>query len=131
VTLLLDGQQRLTTLYGIARGRPPAFFQGDPSAFTGLHFHVENETFEFYAPLKMRDDPLWIDLTTLMQQGLQPFIERFYRDPALADRLPTYLERLNKLRSILDIELHVDKIVGEDKTLETDDDHLTGGRIHG
>jgi len=119
VTLLLDGQQRLTTLYGIARGRPPAFFQGDPSAFTGLHFHVENETFEFYAPLKMRDDPLWIDLTTLMQQGLQPFIERFYRDPALADRLPTYLERLNKLRSILDIELHVDKIVGEDKTLET------------
>jgi hypothetical protein len=66
-----------------------------------------------------------------MQQGLQPFIERFYRDPALADRLPTYLERLSKLRSILDIELHVDKIVGEDKTLETDDDHLTGGRIHG
>lgn len=26
--LILDGQQRVTSLYGITRGRPPAFFQG-------------------------------------------------------------------------------------------------------
>src|SRR3954468_3189269 len=29
-SLLLDGQQRVTTLYGIVRGTPPAFFEGDP-----------------------------------------------------------------------------------------------------
>src|SRR3954471_2656362 len=26
--LLLDGQQRITSLYGVTRGRPPAFFEG-------------------------------------------------------------------------------------------------------
>lgn len=53
VHLLLDGQQRITTLYGILRGRPPRFFEGNHLAFTGLFFNVETETFEFYAPLKM------------------------------------------------------------------------------
>src|SRR6266540_81075 len=32
VDLLLDGQQRITSLYGITRGREPAFFEGHPSA---------------------------------------------------------------------------------------------------
>src|SRR6056297_1704250 len=36
VKLLLDGQQRITSLYGVARGRPPSFFDGDARAFTGL-----------------------------------------------------------------------------------------------
>ena len=38
--LILDGQQRITSLYGITRGRPPAFFQGDEKAFSGLRFRV-------------------------------------------------------------------------------------------
>ena len=63
VELILDGQQRMTSLYGLMRGRPPAFFDGNAQAFTGLHFNLEDETFEFYAPLKMKDNPLWIDVT--------------------------------------------------------------------
>ena len=46
--LLLDGQQRVTTLYGIVRGRPPAFFDGDPRAFRDLRFNVDSEAFLFY-----------------------------------------------------------------------------------
>src|ERR1700733_14930172 len=68
--LILDGQQRVTTLYGISRGRPPPFFQGDEKAFSGLHFNVEDETFEFYGPAKMRDDPRWIGVTSLFTRGL-------------------------------------------------------------
>src|SRR3954454_853929 len=34
VRLLLDGQQRITSLYGIVRGRPPKFFEGNKDAFT-------------------------------------------------------------------------------------------------
>lgn len=30
IKLLLDGQQRITTIYGIARGHPPRFFDGNP-----------------------------------------------------------------------------------------------------
>ena len=60
VKLLLDGQQRITSLYGIVRGRPPKFFDGNSSSFEGLYFHIEEERFEFYAPLRMKDNPLWI-----------------------------------------------------------------------
>ena len=58
VDLLLDGQQRITTLYGIMRGRPPRFFDGNTAAFTGLHFNLAEQTFEFYAPLKMKGNPV-------------------------------------------------------------------------
>ncbi len=37
VKLLLDGQQRATSLYGVMRGRPPEFFQGNEQAFTDLY----------------------------------------------------------------------------------------------
>src|SRR5260370_28091901 len=55
--LILDGQQRVTTLYGISRGRPPTFFQGDEQAFSGLRFNVEAETFELDGPARMPDEP--------------------------------------------------------------------------
>jgi hypothetical protein len=34
VKLLLDGQQRITSLYGIMRGKPPQFFDRHEQAFT-------------------------------------------------------------------------------------------------
>jgi Protein of unknown function DUF262 len=69
VSLLLDGQQRMTSLYGIVRGQPPRFFEGNAVALTGLRFHLAEENFEFFQPVKMKDDPLWIDVTAAMQPG--------------------------------------------------------------
>src|SRR3954469_2914008 len=40
VKLLLDGQQRITSLYGLIRGKPPKFFDGNAQAFTGLYFNL-------------------------------------------------------------------------------------------
>ena len=48
VKLLLDGQQRMTSLYGIVRGKPPEFFDGNVQTFTGLHFHLDRQEFAFY-----------------------------------------------------------------------------------
>src|SRR5207244_11779284 len=76
VKLLLDGQQRVTSLYGIMRGKPPRFFDGNVTVFTGLHFHLEDESFEFYAPLKMKGNLLWIDVTELMKSDVTPFNQR-------------------------------------------------------
>ena len=47
VKLILDGQQRITTLYGMIRRKPPKFFEGNAQAFTGLFFNMEEEAFEF------------------------------------------------------------------------------------
>ena len=84
VKLLLDGQQRITTLYGVVRGKPPKFFDGNAQAFTGLRFHLDAETFAFYQPVKMQDDPLWIDVTELMKKGtagLGEFVARLESEP--------------------------------------------------
>ncbi len=121
VKLLLDGQQRMTSLYGVVRGRPPKFFDGNPRAFTDLQFHLEEEQFAFYQPIKMKDDPLWIDVTDLMRQGsagLGGFIARLSADPELASRVGDYAGRLSQLLGITEIDLHVEEITGEDKTLE-------------
>src|SRR3954467_9797944 len=93
VKLLLDGQQRMTSLYGVARGKPPKFFDGNAQAFSGLRFHLEGERFEFYQPLKMKDDPLWIDVTELMQQGtsgLGAFVTRLSAQPQLSANVGEY-----------------------------------------
>jgi uncharacterized protein with ParB-like and HNH nuclease domain len=116
VKLLLDGQQRITSLYGIVRGRAPAFFKGDTQTFTGLYFNLEDETFEFYSPLKMKDDPRWVDVTALMQQGAGAFIQKFVAQPELSDRLQTYLNRLNAIDRIKQIDLHVEEVTGSDNT---------------
>ena len=116
--LILDGQQRVTTLYGISRGKPPAFFQGDEKAFTGLRFNVEDETFEFYAPAKMKDDPRWIDVTGLFIHGLEPFISALSGDPDTLPRFAAYMERLTRLKAILDRDVHEEKIAGSDKTVD-------------
>jgi hypothetical protein len=116
--LILDGQQRITSLYGITRGRPPAFFQGDEKAFSGLRFNVEDETFEFYAPAKMRDDPKWVDVTSLFTRGLEYHIGVLNAHPETQPRIVSYMERLARLRQVLERDFHEDKITGEDKTVD-------------
>jgi hypothetical protein len=116
--LILDGQQRLTCLYGIIRGRPPAFFHGDEKAFSGLRFHVEDETFEFYSSAKMRDDPRWIDVTSLYTRGLAPHIAALNTHPRTQHRLACYIERLARLRQVPERDLHEERITGEDKSVD-------------
>ena len=121
VKLLLDGQQRITSLYGIVRGRPPKFFDGNVQTITGLQFHLEKEIFSFYQPLKMQDDPLWIDVTELMKKsnsGIGSYIESFNTQPELRIKIGDYINKLNKLLGIMDIDLYVDEVTGVDKTLD-------------
>ena len=121
VKLLLDGQQRMTSLYGVVRGRPPKFFDGNVKAFTGLRFHLEREVFEFYQPVKMADDPLWIDVTELMQKGtggLGEFVTRLSVHADHAQRIGDYVARLSRLLGVTDVDLHVEEVTGPDKSLD-------------
>ncbi len=126
VKLLLDGQQRITSLHGILRGKAPAFFEGNPAAFTGLYFNIEDETFEFYAPAKMKGNPFWIDVTRLMQEGPGPVMSYFATRPEHQDRLAAYLNRVNDLHAIRDIHFHVEEVTGADKTVDVVVDIFNG-----
>ncbi len=118
VELLLDGQQRITSLYGIIRGRPPKFFEGNADAFKGLHFHLHDEAFEFFAPVKMKSDPLWISVTELMQRGVGDFMLRLMEMPEAKENLPLYVNRINAVAGIREIEFHIERVTGEEKTVD-------------
>ena len=121
VKLLLDGQQRMTSLYGVVRGRAPRFFDGNAQAFTGLQFNLETETFAFYQPMKMNDDPLWVDVSELMKAGnagLGAFVSRLSTNPATVVRVGDYVARLSRLLGVTEIELHIEEVTGADKTLD-------------
>ena len=117
VSLLLDGQQRMTSLYGIIRGKPPEFFEGNAQNFTGLYFNLADESFEFYTSLKMKDNPLWISVTELMRKGTGPFIMRLAAAKETPD-LPEAISRLTALYGIREIDMHVEQVTGEDKTVD-------------
>ncbi|MFF0140567.1 DUF262 domain-containing protein [Streptomyces sp. NPDC005227] len=119
IHLLLDGQQRVTTLYGVTRGRAPSFFEGNASALTGLHFNLQTESFEFYAPAKMKDNPLWVDVTALFQSGLaSQLIAVTQLANGDAGLQVAYIERLNRITQIKDRSVHIDEVTGEDKTID-------------
>lgn len=105
--ILLDGQQRITSLYGVMRGQEPAFFDGSTHAFKSLRFHLEEEVFEFHQPIKMRKDPLWIDLTTLYQKGWESF-NIIHKSLAEVGLEANYGDRIGKLLGIRDRAIHVD-----------------------
>lgn len=117
--LLLDGQQRMTSLYGVVMGKAPNFFEGKSDAFTGLHFHVENQVFEFYAPTKMRDDPRWVDVSDLFaDDGLPRWVAKLNAQAELQPHLVRYMTRLAQLQGLLNREFHIEKITGEAMTVD-------------
>ena len=121
VKLLLDGQQRMTSLYGVVRGEPPKFFDGNEKAFKALRFHLETKTFAFYQPVKMHDDPLWIDVTELMKAGtagLGEFLKRLSAHKEFPDKIADYAARLSNLLAVTEIDLHVEEVTGVDKSLD-------------
>jgi hypothetical protein len=121
VNLLLDGQQRITSLYGVIKGQAPKFFEGDERTFTGLHFNLESEEFEFFAPIKMAQDPLWINVTDLMKagpEGIGTIISPMYKDSAYSEKAPAYHGRLSRILAIQLKDIHVETIIGPDKSID-------------
>ena len=118
VSLLLDGQQRMTSLYGIVRGRPPRFFEGNTDPFTGLRFHIGDESFEFFQPVRMKDDPLWIDVTAAMQPGGDEAIMKALDGVAVPMGPMVLATRIGRLRGILEVDLHVEQVTGDEMTTD-------------
>ena len=118
VNLILDGQQRITTLYGIIRGKAPAFFDGNSAAFTDLYFDLEDEVFGFYMPLKMKDNHSWISVTQLMQEGVGTFVTNRMAEKPGDDYIIKHMEQLNRIDNIKKVDLHIDQVAGADKTID-------------
>ena len=66
----------------------------------------------------MKDNPLWIDVTQLMRRGVGDFILQLTQVPELQPSLQTYISRLNAIDQIKEVDLHIEEVTGEDKTID-------------
>jgi hypothetical protein len=73
VKLILDGQQRITTLYMLIRGNyPPYYKQQEITNDTrNLHVNVETLELQYYKKTLMANDPLWVNLTDIFQKKIR------------------------------------------------------------
>ena len=111
----------MTSLYGVIRGHAPEFFDGNDYTFTGLRFHLDTQTFAFYQPIKMKDDPLWVDVTQLMKdgsEGIGEFTSNLSENMETVPLVGAYVGRLSRLLGIKDIDLHIQELTGTDKTID-------------
>ena len=119
VNLILDGQQRITTLYGIINGKPPKFFDGDERAFKDLYFNLDTEIFEFYAPMKMKGKREWISVTELMQKDVGQFIQDAMEDnPENGQFLMNHMAQLVKITNIKNINIHIEQVAGDNFNID-------------
>ena len=69
----------------------------------------------------MRDDPLWLDVTQVMQKGnagVGAFVTRLASYPEHAEKAGDYIGNLNRLLGIADKHFHIEEVTGSDKTLD-------------
>ena len=116
--LLLDGQQRLTTLYVLFTGEAPLFYEGE-SLYFDLHFNMQTEEFRFYQKSRMENNPAWIGVHEFLREGLTTMLERI--DQFDEDRrviIQQNLARLSRLDAVRNYTYTVDQVSGDEFSVD-------------
>ena len=118
--ILLDGQQRLTTLYFIIKGENPPFYQGENLNLKKIHklyYNVETEKFQYYQKLLMGNKKEWISVIDFFVDhgDAGRFIEHVAEDELDTeerDKITSYylkhLSKLNRLAKVPEYDYYVD-----------------------
>ncbi|WGS18957.1 MULTISPECIES: DUF262 domain-containing protein [unclassified Bradyrhizobium] len=111
VQVLLDGQQRLTTLHMLLTGAIPAYYReedilSDPRE---LYFNLESGEFQYYQSSRMHGDPMWRRVVDcFVDNSIDPIgiAMESGRESAIVPKLAQQLNKnLNLLRAIKDVNL--------------------------
>jgi hypothetical protein len=106
--LILDGQQRLTSVYAVVTGDPPPFYEGEKLYFN-LYFNVKTEAFSYYKKIMMRDSWEWVPVTEFLQHGLGDYLKTDGPlPPEKAQYLINFLDVLNRLDQIKSYSYYLD-----------------------
>ncbi len=115
--LLLDGQQRLTSLYVLFEGKPPPFY-GDEKLFFDLYFNVQTEEFRYWQKTLMEGNPAWISVHAFLNEGLNKLLDRIDKMSEIEKTLvQTNLARYNRLDSIRNYPYQIDYLTNEELTV--------------
>lgn len=65
VKILLDGQQRITSLYLLVRGKIPPYYRKQDIAKDprGLYVNIQTLELQYYKKISMENNPFWINIT--------------------------------------------------------------------
>jgi len=116
ISVILDGQQRLTSLYLLIEGDiPPYYVEADiVNDPRDLYFNLETGDLQYYQATRMRDTPLWVRMVDCFHQKINVFEiarEKSQDDDNQAFQLAElYNENLNQLRHIHDMDLPVQTV---------------------
>ncbi len=114
IAVILDGQQRLTTLYMLTRGEIPPYYieqdiSNDPRE---LYFNLDDCDFQYYQHTRMRGNPLWLSVVECFTNpNLKVFhiarqVKQQRGEGVEADDLAErFLDNLTRLRQIREISL--------------------------
>ncbi len=116
VQVILDGQQRLTTLYMLVTGDIPPYYRINDitNDVRDLYYNVENGDFQYFQPVRMRDNPRWVRVVNCFSQDSVDVFkiaqETVCEDEVAFRQAQMYDSKLSKLRSIKDIDLPIQVI---------------------
>ena len=111
VQVILDGQQRLTTLYMLVTGEIPPYYIAEDIAndIRDLYYNVEEDDFQYFQPVRMRENPRWVRVVDCFKQDL---VDEFTiaqktvgEDVAAFQQARLYAANLSRLRGIRDVDL--------------------------
>lgn len=76
VKLILDGQQRITTLYLLIRNKIPPYYKSseiinDPRGSDGLYVNLSTLELQYYQRTLMAKDPYWVNLIDIFQKRIR------------------------------------------------------------
>jgi len=109
--VLLDGQQRLTTLYFFIKGELPPYYEKSGNFENifekfNLYFNVETERFRYYQKTIMENRQEWVSLIGFFKAGSAA---NFIRNSKYKDYYFKYLDQLTKLEQIKDYSYYIDE----------------------
>lgn len=105
--LILDGQQRLTTIFTVMTGGPPPFYEGEDLAFD-LYFNLLDETFGYWKKITMQGKTEWLPVTKFFKDGFAKFLKaKMDEGGDTKDLYVANLDRLQRLDAIREYPYYV------------------------
>lgn len=108
--IILDGQQRLTTLYLLVNGEIPPYYKNEDITTDprDLYYNLDTEEFQYYQTNVMAKDPLWVKVLDCFDHKVEidvfKIAEQINNDNKfqLANK---FMNNLTRLRNIKDKDL--------------------------
>jgi len=116
IKVLLDGQQRITTLYLFIKGEIPPYYIDRDIAQNPRHlyFNLQTAEFNYYQKQKMKDNPFWKSVVDCFNEKFDAFtlmesleVETGQNKLKIGQIINN---NLNKLRGIADIDYFVQSV---------------------